>query len=447
MTKPHWYLTEEEVQFIRSEINRRRIRGAYEPGKWSVSPYNRDPEVTESKYPKSIVLRDITLRTAEQTPVVSLNWDERLRLAEALVEAGVRSIQLNWTLAGAGWTGPDLVQHIRKLAPNVELTVDGVTSKEQIDSVAEVGINVAQFMNPSIPAITPIYYPELLGMAWRGEDWRKKYRIKKVEDQIEWASELIHYAKKVGVKPSAAINMLSYSNTEYLEQYCGGIAQAGPDYICLYDGSSGMGPEAWEYVVSIVRRAAPQSLISVHPHNTFGLGVANALCAIKGGAHVVEVSVNGLCSATGQADLAEVAAALEVLYGVDTGIHLEKLTSLRRLVEDITGVKMPQNKPITGERAWAYSEGLIINELAVEPLLHYCVEPSVFGNKKLSFQGKNADPWAVQSKLQTLGMEIPRELLSNLVERIRAEISIRKRALTDEEILEIAEKVKASSGS
>jgi isopropylmalate/homocitrate/citramalate synthase len=283
-------------------------------------------------------------------------------------------------------------------------------------------------------------------MAWQGKDWRKKYKIRTVEDQIEWASTLISYAKKVGVKASAGVNMLAYSNAEYLEKYCSAIARAGADYLCFYDGSSGMGPEAWEYVISLVKRAAPQPRVSVHPHMAFGLGVANALSAVRGGADVVEVSVNRLCSASGQADLAEVAAALEILYGVDTGIRLEKLTPLRRLVEDITGVKMSQNKPVTGERAWAYSEGLIVNELAVEPLLHWCVEPSIFGNKKLILLGKNADPWSVESKLQTLGVKVPKELLSQVVERIRSEISIRKRALTDEEIREIAESVEVSAG-
>ncbi len=445
MEKQHWYLTDEEVQFIRSEINKRRVPGAYEPGKWSVSRYNRDPEITGNKFPKSVVLRDITLRTAEQTPVVSLTWNERLRLAEALLEAGVRSMQFSWTLVGEGWTSPDFVKYIRELAQNVELVVTGVTSKEQIDSVAEAGIDVAACMNPSVPAITPIYYPEVPKMAWLGEDWRKKYNIKSVEDQIEWISELVQYAKKVGVKSSAGINMLSYSTAEYLERYCSAVAQAEPDYISLMDGSGGMGPEAWEYVVSLIRRVAPEPLVNVHPHNPFGLGVANAIGAVKGGANVVEVSVNRLCSASGQADLAEVAATLEVLYGVDTAIRLEKLTSLRRLVEDITGVKMAQNKAVTGERAWAYSENFLAIELPVEPLLHYCVEPSVFGNSKSVLLGKNADQWSVLGKLKELGVEISRELVSPALKSIRAEISIRKRALKDEEIQEIVEKVKASS--
>ena len=52
----------------------------------------------------------------------------------------------------------------------------------------------------------------------------------------------------------------------------------------------------------------------------------------------------------------------------------------------------------------------------------------------------------IKEKLQALGIEISRELLSHVVERIRAKVSIRKRALTDEEILEVAEKVKASTG-
>ena len=43
-------------------------------------------------------------------------------------------------------------------------------------------------------------------------------------------------------------------------------------------------------------------------------------------------------------------------------------------------------------------------------------------------------------------VQVPKEFLSQVVERIRSEISIRKRALTDEEIREIAAKVKASPG-
>ncbi len=445
MKKQHLYLTEEEVQFIRNEINKLRVPGSYESGKWSVSHYNRRSEVTGGKYPKSIVLRDITLRTAEQVPVVSLDLDERLRLAEALLEAGIRSLQINWTLGALELADTTLVKHIRKLIPNVELTIDTVTSKEQIDSIAEAGINLAQFQNPAIPAMTPIYLPEIYAMAWRGEDWRKKYRIRTAEDQIEWASELINYAKKLGVKTSAGVNMLAYSTVEYLERYCSAMARAEVDYISLYDGSGGMGPEAWEYVVSLVKRVAPQPQIAVHPHNDFGLAVANCLTAVKGGAHVIEVSVNGLCSASGQADIAEVAAALEVLYGVDTGIRLEKLTSLSRLVEDMTRVKMSQKKPITGERVYGYNGDGRYAEIYVDPLLHYCAEPSIFGNKKPLFIGKVVSRWAVLLKLQELGVEISRELIPQVHNCIRAEISIRKRVLSDEEIYEIATKLKAST--
>ena len=44
MSKPQVF-SEEEKESFRAAINRMRQPGAYEPGKWVVSPLNRDPAV------------------------------------------------------------------------------------------------------------------------------------------------------------------------------------------------------------------------------------------------------------------------------------------------------------------------------------------------------------------------------------------------------------------
>ena len=78
------HLTDDEVRSIQNEFKARRRPGSYEEGKWAVSHFNRDPRVLGASwpnhYPKSVVLRDITLRTIEQTPGVTLSQEQRKRL-------------------------------------------------------------------------------------------------------------------------------------------------------------------------------------------------------------------------------------------------------------------------------------------------------------------------------------------------------------------------------
>src|SRR5688500_16582380 len=95
----HNYLTDDEVFFMREQLSQLRSHGVYEPGKWFVSGLNRDPRALglqlPDTMPKKVILKDITLRVAEQTSGLALSFAERRRVIRALVEAGVRSIQIS----------------------------------------------------------------------------------------------------------------------------------------------------------------------------------------------------------------------------------------------------------------------------------------------------------------------------------------------------------------
>ena len=73
--------TPQEISVFRKAIDAYRAPGAYEPGKWSVSPLNRRPEIVGTM-PGKIVLRDIAVRTTEQMPGVVLPAAERMRLLQ-----------------------------------------------------------------------------------------------------------------------------------------------------------------------------------------------------------------------------------------------------------------------------------------------------------------------------------------------------------------------------
>ena len=83
--------TAEEIRRYQDDINSVRAPGAYEPGRWSVSPLNRDPDVVGTM-PAKVRLRDITLRAVESMPGVVMTADSKRAFLLQLVRAGVTEI-------------------------------------------------------------------------------------------------------------------------------------------------------------------------------------------------------------------------------------------------------------------------------------------------------------------------------------------------------------------
>ena len=347
----HNYLTDDEVYFIRDQLQDLRRHGVYEPGQYFVSGFNRDPKALglslPDRMPSSVVLKDITLRVAEQTPGAALSFTDRRRVARALVEAGVKSIQITVLL----WNVPneevrEEIKLIKGLDPEVEIEMGGPDHIEAIDEVADLGVDWSRVTLPSFFSLGPIYRGTIPKLAWQGRDWRNDVRPPtNLAQAVERNKRLIDHGHKRGLKMQADISMLLYATEDNLEEFAREMNNAGADGILLADGPGGMGPHAIAHAVSIVRKAAPDVRIAIHLHNTFGMGVGLCVSAVQAGADVVELSINGTGCGSGQVDLAHVAAALEILYGVKTGINLEKLTALRRLWEDITRVPVARNHP------------------------------------------------------------------------------------------------------
>ena len=61
---------------------------------WHTSPWNFAPEVTaEWNFPEKIQIHDVTLRDGEQQAGLAFNYDDKIRIAEGLAEAGVHRIE------------------------------------------------------------------------------------------------------------------------------------------------------------------------------------------------------------------------------------------------------------------------------------------------------------------------------------------------------------------
>lgn len=435
--------TPEELKGFREVIDRHREPGSYEPGRWSVSPLNRRADVV-GRFPRKVVLRDIALRTTDQMPGVVLAPEARLKFMRAIAEAGVPSMQI-----GAFGRARPLEQMkaetdlIRAINPKCEIVYGGVRNRVDMELAARAGIDSVQFWAAPYVEASPMYAGQgVYQKAWKGEDWREVKLPRSEAEQMDGALEIVRWGHELGVRASAGINQIAFAPESYVIGFCQAMQAAKASEIVLYDGSSGMGPEAYEHMVRLAKTHAPDASVGVHTHNMHDLAVASALASARGGAEVLEVSVNGYCSASGQADLAATALALESLYGIATGLALERLTPLARLGEEITGYKLAWNSPVTGPEVfnWGGTE-FVIQELKVDPLVHWCIEPSLVGNVRRWDITFDSGPYTMLDKLGQLGIEVDPAHVEPILERVKHEMRSRRRVLGDDEVREIARSV------
>jgi len=122
------------------------------------------------------------------------------------------------------------------------------------------------------------------------------------------------------------------------------LVEAGVDELGVSDTVGYASPKSVKSLIRKVRAVAGDEKVkSVHLHNTYGLGIANAFAAYEEGIEVFDSSQGGLggCPASPGASGNIVTEDLVYMFeamGVDTGIDLDKLMDCRKyLAEGLPG--------------------------------------------------------------------------------------------------------------
>jgi hydroxymethylglutaryl-CoA lyase len=107
------------------------------------------------------------------------------------------------------------------------------------------------------------------------------------------------------------------------------LADAGSHEVALADTIGIAKPHQVEQLVTRVREAIGDVPVRVHLHDTRGMGVANGLAAIRGGAAVLDASIGGTGGCPFAPGSAGNVATEDLAYAIDGGLGLD----LDRLVD------------------------------------------------------------------------------------------------------------------
>lgn len=98
------------------------------------------------------------------------------------------------------------------------------------------------------------------------------------------------------------------------------------------------------------------AIISIHPHNDRGTGVAAAELALLAGAERVEGTLFGNGERTGNLDLVVVGLNM-FTQGVDPKLDFSNLPAYREMYERCTGMRIPERQPYAGELVFTAFSG------------------------------------------------------------------------------------------
>jgi len=386
-----------------------------------VSPYNFIKEVVgEVRLPEKVGLYDCTLRDGEQVPGLVFRKDEKIRIARALDELGVQRIEVGMPVASP--EDREVAKELVKMGLQAELWGFARCVKGDVDACIECDLS---------SIICEIAVSDLK---------MKAYGFTK-ERVLQSVINTITYAKEHGLRVAFFNVDMTRTSLDFLKEVnVAAVKEAHADEVVAVDTLGVATPEAFYYLVKKLKEWVNVP-IHVHCHNEFGLATALSIAGVKAGAEWIHVTVNGIGERSGNTDLAEVAMALYLLYGKDIGIRYEKLCEISRLVQELSGIKMPPNKPVVGDCIFKRESGVAVLQLLNYPPSVEPYPPELVGGKREIVLGKKSGTHAVEWKLRELGFSATKEQVAAILERVKAYSIKKKGPLTDDEFAEIAKEV------
>ena len=395
--------------------------------KYFVSPLNYLPDVTKDfQLPAKVKIHDITLRDGEQETGIALRTDEKVAIAEALAEAGIHRIEAG--MPAVSKQDENAIREIvkRNLGPEIFAFCRCILSDVRL--AADCGVSGVIVEIPSSEHI--IEY---------GYQWPLSKAIQASVDATRLAHELGLYTVFFTIDATRA-------DFNTLFQIIEAVAAEGHmDALALVDTMGVTSPTAIRYYVRTMR-ARLQRPLEAHFHNDFGLANANSLAALEEGAEVIHSTVLGMGERAGQASTEQIALALELLYGIKTGVKLDRLYNLTQVVQRCTGRMTPRNQPVAGSDLFKLESGIPANwwlkckdehPTEVFPLL-----PSLIGQHDVELVlGKGSGTDSVAHWLERVGLPVPPlEQLLDLTMLVKEFSMEKKGLLTEDEFRTLAEK-------
>ena len=363
--------------------------------------------------PTSVEIYDTTLRDGSQQEGLSLTVDDKLKVAEQLDHLGVAYIEGGWPGANAKDT-----EFFQRAPSELDLgtaTLVAFGSTRRPGARADTDETLRELVKANTTAVC------IVAKAW---DYHVTEALRTdLDEAVRMAFDSVEFLRNAGLRVffDAEHFFDGYKrNPEFSLRVVRAAEEAGAETLVLCDTNGGALPHEVERILAEVIPVT-HAEIGVHFHNDGGVGVANALTAVRLGATQVQGCVNGYGERTGNADLCAAIPNLSLKMGVRTipEDRFERLTPVSHHIAELVNIAPDPKQPYVGTGAFTHKAGLHTSAIARARDAYEHVEPDSVGNGTRFVVSELAGRSTIQMKAEELGLELDGPTLTDVLDRLK----------------------------
>jgi isopropylmalate/homocitrate/citramalate synthase len=389
-----------------------------------VSELNARPEI-RSAFPRETVhFYDTTLRDGEQTVGVILSPQQKLNIARKLDELGVSRIEAGFPRVSA--EDAEAIQLMSKAALRAELWGFSRAVRADVEELVRLGLQASVIESPT------------------SEIKLKAYGIAH-DELLRRVTDAISFAKQNGITIAFFAVDATRSDLEFLKKVYLSALEAGATELVVVDTIGACGPEAAEFLMREVRRwVGPGIPLHWHGHNDFGMATACAVAAVRGGATWIQGTINGMGERAGNADICEIALALQCLYDTPVALDLKKVREVSETVSRESGYTLEAWKPLVGDNLFMRESGAVASQFHIPEAIEPYSSELVNARRSIVL-GKKSGLDSIDLKAKELGLHVSPEQRGPVLAAVKKQAIAKHGLLSDEEFRVIVDQFTAAA--
>jgi 2-isopropylmalate synthase len=356
---------------------------------------------------------DTTLRDGAQQEGLNLSVADKLAIARHIDGLGVGFIEGGWPGANPKDTEFFAKARTELTLQNAQLAAFGATRRAGAKAADDPLIAALRDSGASVVTLVAKSHDRHVELALRTT---LAENLAMVRDTVE---HLTAEGQRVFLDAEHFFNGYR-DNRDYALEVLRTAFEAGAEVAALCDTNGGMLPN---WVSDVVQDVVTSTggRIGIHAHNDTGCAVANSLAAVDAGATHVQGCINGYGERTGNADLINVVANLELKLGrqvLPAGL-LREATRIAHAVAEVTNVPPSSRQPYVGVSAFAHKAGLHASAIKVDPNLYQHMDPEGIGNDMRLLVSDMAGRASIELKGRELGFDLGTDVIVDVTAKVK----------------------------